>query len=196
MKDKGITLIELIITVSVIGILAVALGFTFQGWMGAYNVESQIKQMQVDLMNARARALQRNRSHFVDFPNTTSYSIYEDDSDGTNKVPDGDGTIQRGTGNGADTQLGGFPKTLKYAVKIGTGNPPITLTANSRGIILPERSICVFTDFDGNKKSDYNPDYDCIIISETRINIGKLQKQNTDGGICSSVSSGGDCEPK
>jgi len=197
-KDNGVTLIELIVAIAIIGVLAVALGFSFRGWVGAYKVESQTKEMYTDLMNARARAMQKNRDHFVDFPNTTSYSTYEDDSDGTNKVPDGDGTLQTGTGNGADTQLGGFPKTLEYSVTIGTvvGVPPITFTAANRGLLSPERSICMFTDFDGDKKSDYDPDYDCIVISDTRINIGKLRKQDTDGGICASVSSGGDCASK
>lgn len=191
-NSRGITLIELIIVISIISILVVALGFSFQGWMGGYKIESQVKEMHADLMNARVRAMQRNRNHFVYFPNTTSYTIYDDDSNGTNKVPDGDGTLQTGTGSTADTQLGGFPKTLQYAVTIGTasGVPPIYFTLNSRGLISPERTICNFTDFDGDAdhKSDFNPDYDCIVISETRINIGKITTQNTAGGTCVSTN--------
>ena len=77
MNNRGITLIELIVVISIIGILAVALGFTFQGWMGGYRIESQTKEMYVDLMNARARAMQRNRSHFV-VVTANDYQIFED----------------------------------------------------------------------------------------------------------------------
>ena len=181
MNNRGITLIELIIVVSIIAILVLALGFSFQGWMGKYKVESEIKELHVDLMNARARAMQRNRIHFFRVPNTTSYTIYEDDSDGVTKVPDGDSTLQEGTGITADTQLLSFPKTLEYAVAIGNvaGVPPITFSLNSRGIISPETTICIFTDYDGDASnlSDYDPDLDCIVISKTRINAGKLNSQ-------------------
>lgn len=198
MKNRGFTLIELLVVITVFGILVVALSFAFIGWQGRYKVESQIKDIYADLMDARVRAMRVNRVHFVDFPDTTSYTIYEDDSDGTNKVPDGDGLFQPGSGNNADTELPSFPKTINYDVKIGTvaGVPPFTFTFNRRGLALQERTICIFTDFDGDKISDVNPDYDCIVLSATRINMGKLKKQDTDGGLCSSASSGGDCEPK
>lgn len=181
MNNRGITLIELIIVISIIGILAVALGFSFQGWMGGYKVERQTKEMYVDLMNTRARAMQRNRLHFVRFNNSTSYSIYEDDSDGTNKVPDGDGALQTGTGPTADTQLGGFPKTVQYNLDWNNSavTAPTNLTFNTRGIAATLGSISIFVDRDGDGKKDFEPDYDCIVISATRINTGKLNDKGT-----------------
>jgi prepilin-type N-terminal cleavage/methylation domain-containing protein len=181
MKDRGITLIELIIVISIIGILLIALGFSFEGWMGSYRVESQTKEMYVDLMNARARAMQRNRVHFVRINNSTSYSIYEDDSDGTNKVPDGDGTLQTGTGNSADTQLPPFPKAVEYNQDWNNNSitAPINLTFNTKGIATTLGNISIFVDRDGDGKKDFEPDYDCIIIASTRINIGKLNDKGT-----------------
>ena len=42
-----------------------------------YRVENQVKGMYADLMNARARAMQQNRSHFVQVT-ANNYQIIED----------------------------------------------------------------------------------------------------------------------
>jgi prepilin-type N-terminal cleavage/methylation domain-containing protein len=162
MRNNGITLIELIIVISIIGILAVALGFEFTGWMGGYRVESQIKEMYVDLMNARARAMARNRVHFVNFPSTTSYRIFED----TNPAPDGDGILQ----TASDDQT--LPtKTIQYALTWGGGN----ITFDNRGLASPDGATIRVT-------TVADPDYDCIVIGDpsnpttyptTRIDMGK-----------------------
>lgn len=149
---RGITLIELLIVISIIGILAVALGFTFQGWVGGYRIESQTKEMYVDLMNARARAMQRNRAHFVVVA-ANNYQIVEDMN-------------ESGTNNAGDTPIPGFanPKTLQYAVTAGAG----TYTMNTRGLI----PAIINTETIRFNIGDNTPDYDCIVLSATRINIG------------------------
>jgi prepilin-type N-terminal cleavage/methylation domain-containing protein len=198
MRNSGITLVELLVVIAVAGILAVALGASFVGWQGGFRVESEIKDLYSDLMDARLNALQRNRIYFFDFTDSETYTIYEDDADGSKKVPDGDGILQDGGGANDDRELPSFPKTMDYEVEIGTvaGVPPITFQFNNRGLVSPERTICMFTDFDSDKVSDIDPDYDCIVLAATRIKMGKLQKQDTDGGVCRSVAGGGHCEIK
>jgi hypothetical protein len=134
--------------------------------------------------------MQHNRTYFFDFTDSETYTIYEDD----NPEPDGDGILQQGT----DRELPSFPKIMDYEVEIGTaaGVPPITFEFSRRGLVSPERTICMFTDFDGDKVSDVDPDYDCIVLAATRIKMGKLQRQDTDGGICRSLTGGGHCEIK
>lgn len=156
--NKGITLIELIVVITIIGILVVVLGFSFQGWMGGYRVESQVKEMYVDLMNARARAMQRNRIHFVVVA-ATNYQIFEDTNESGGTAP-----------NAGDLAIPGFnnPKTFEYGHDSSwTG----TVIMDTRGIVsnnvTPLGATIQFN------IGTNNPDYDCITLSSTRINIGK-----------------------
>jgi prepilin-type N-terminal cleavage/methylation domain-containing protein len=115
MGSRGFTLVELIVAVTVVMILAVALNFSFQGWMGGYNVESEIKQVQSDLLDARSRAMQYGRIQWVRCTTPyKSYYLWDDTSDGTNFAPDGDGTLQT-SGARPDTVVPGYPKTVRYA---------------------------------------------------------------------------------
>lgn len=163
-NSKGITLIELLVFVTIIGILITALGFSFQGWLGGYRIESQVKEMYADLMNARLRAMQQNRAHFVvvtDNPNNPSrrfedtYQIFED-------------TNEDGQFNAGDTPLRSFanPKTLEFPIDPASWTG--TVTMDTRGLIAPNNTNIRF-DIGNN-----NPDYDCLLLSPTRINIGRL----------------------
>jgi prepilin-type N-terminal cleavage/methylation domain-containing protein len=168
MKNSGITLIELIIVISIIGILVVALGFSFQGWIGGYNVESQMKEMYVDLMNARARAMEKNRTHFVSLT-PTQYTIYED----TNPAIDGNGYLE----TASDFKV--LQKKLDSRYPITWSDISDTqIDLNKRGLSSDTKTIC------SNTKAD--ADYNCIEISASRINLGKLTTKIPNGGTCNS----------
>lgn len=164
MKNRGMTLIELIIVITIIGILIFALGFSFQGWIGNYNVERAIKGMYIDLMNARARAVERNRIHFVDLPvaQPNSYVIYED----TNPAPDGNGILE----TASDATV--LQKNLDYTIipAMAFGLTRFSFDKNGLGSINGTIRL----------SSTVNPDYDCIVLSETRINIGKWNGSSCD----------------
>ena len=155
--NRGVTLIELMVVVSIVAILVVALGFSFEGWIGKYRLESATKDMYSDLMEAKTRALTRTRAHFITI-NATQYVIYED----TNTAPDGNGTLE----TAADTVV--LQKTIpnNYQLQmVSAGAFPQTLTVDTRGLITP--AIVIRID------NTRTPDYDCILVGQVRVQMGK-----------------------
>lgn len=159
-NDNGVTMVEITVTLAVMIILVVSLAFSYQGWIAKYRVESQVKEMYIDLMNGRARAIERNRAHFATGAAST-YSIYED----TNPGPDGNGTLE----TGSDTLLQTYPKTVQYLITWTGSGTVITFSRN--GMISPTGNMFLTTTADS--------DYDCMAITELKIYMGKK-----NGSVC------------
>jgi prepilin-type N-terminal cleavage/methylation domain-containing protein len=156
-EERGVTLLELLVVTSIIGILIVTFGYSFAGWQGSYRVESETKKIFSDIIDARVRALTMRREHFIIFE-TTGYTIYED----TFPAPDGDAMLQKDQ----DTLI--KQKTLEeYKLKnAGVSRLPITFNIDTRGLIYPQRDIRIV--------HEQNPDYDCIAITQSRIRMAKF----------------------
>ncbi len=85
----GFTLVEILITIAILGILLMIGVSNLRGFNEKYKVEAETKQLFADLMDARGRAMQRNRASIVRI-NANDYQTYED----TFPAPDGDGSLQ------------------------------------------------------------------------------------------------------
>jgi prepilin-type N-terminal cleavage/methylation domain-containing protein len=161
-NDKGFTLPEILMVVAILGILFVIGFLSYRGMMDRYNVEKQMKEMYVDLMSARIRAMQRNRIHFVTFT-STQYTVYED----TSPAPDGDGALTIGS----DTQI--MQKSLMTNFPItypaDWNNSAKLLQFTSKGLL----DTSVTTTGTVRVAVEKNGEYDCIAISETRNALGK-----------------------
>lgn len=179
MKDRGITLVELLVAVSIVIVLAIALGFEFRAWIGGYRVESQIRELHLDLMDARVRAMLRRRVHFVSL-SQTYYTVEED----IHPWPDGDKCLTPSDGNrpaGYNDPIPLMKRNFDLTLPITWNNIRVShVKFNTRGFSNTNRTICVNTTYDS--------DYDCIAISAGRIRLGKLKKKIPEGGLCNAAN--------
>ena len=181
MNQRGVTLIEMVVVSAIIVILAVAAGFAYQGWMGRYKMEKMSKELYTDLMNTRSLALTRSRMYFVTLIDANNYSVTEDTND----------SLVRGdtVGGVTDRVLATYPKNIEYAFSWGGAVPANqTVSFDKRGVMNIGGTICFNSDFNADGTDDVDPDYDCIVISQTRIKMGRLTTRMSAGGACNAAN--------
>jgi prepilin-type N-terminal cleavage/methylation domain-containing protein len=175
-KITGFTMIELLVAMFIIGTLLAIAAVSGTAWMNRSRVESQTKQMYIDLLNARAKAMQRNRMYFAALT-TTRYTIYED----SNPAPDGNGTLEAGVGG--DTQVLQTNLNAAYAVTLAPSAAVVdTVNFSSRGVvswslgIVSVPTVTQQTLYVTSRK--FGAAYDCIIIAQTRLTMGAWDGAN------------------
>jgi len=160
----GFTLVEILIALAILGILIVMSVSTFQGMNEKYRVEAETKQLYTDMMEARGRAMQRNRVHFVRLSvGGNVYGAFED----TNTPPDGNGVFD----NAADTRIANAVMTHAIATNLPVAGGVASFEFNRNGIASAVGYIQL--------SSTVQADYDCITIVPTRIKMGQF-----NGGNC------------
>lgn len=151
----GFTVVELLVVIAIMAILASVSMWGFSSWRTTHGVESAAREIYATLMKARSDASTTNTPYLVTF---TAHQVQAG--------PDADG-------NGA---IDGTPVTLDYPnYTVNFALSPISFDrrglADTGGVDNQTISVTVGT--------AANPFVDCVVVSATRINLGKMT-----GGAC------------
>ena len=148
-KSGGFSLIELITAIAIMAILLALAGMVWKRWTDQYNAESEIRMMHTDLLQTRTKAMGQDLQYLVGV---------------------GPGSYQIGYINDSGTTTWQTPVTLKYPISSPTSS--MTLTFDTKGLLSKPVSAIQFNTGIGK------PEYDCLELYETRINIGRMNGTN------------------
>jgi type IV fimbrial biogenesis protein FimT len=161
MNRSGFSLIELLVVIGLISVLLGLATLNFNQWVKQRNIEREVKEMYADLMTARQKSMVTGMNHAL-VPNTaTSFSFKKYSSESEDRSAQGI-LVSR--------------KSMPYAMVM---NPSSVVEFNERGLTAESGPylICVF--------SDASPSYDALVITRSRVNMGKILNQGSkDAAAC------------
>ncbi|MEE4601459.1 MAG: GspH/FimT family pseudopilin [Desulfobacteraceae bacterium] len=81
LRNKGFTLIELMIVIAIVGVLAGIMTPSFLSWRDRSKVKGDASELRAVFESAKLRAIKHNVNAVVTFPDTTSYQAFVDTND-------------------------------------------------------------------------------------------------------------------
>lgn len=147
MRQRGFTIVELLIVIAIAGILMTFATLSFNEISRKQAVNDEIKMIYADIASARADSMYQRKQRRIVLTGT-SFRIYS--------------SLE--SGSGVQPML---DKTLQYPIMSGTGNTR-TFNFDTSGLLTGgnSASICV------NPPSDYGTVVDSIVVYTTRTTYG------------------------
>ena len=161
---SGFTLIEMIITITIMGILMGIAALNFNTWQTKNKIESQVREIFVDLNEARTNAFTQKQYYSIIFqPNSYVMKSYS--------------TSQPTTATVGTTGTVVVTKNLKYALSTRT-NSGTTITSIVDTPVIFDTSGITFNWFtvtiDPSISNMGSASVNCLVISTARANMGKM----------------------
>lgn len=158
-KNKGFSLVELMIVIAIIGIGLGAATLNFSQWIKKTNIEKQTRELFGDLNEARLKSIYMKKRHSI-VVYTNSYVFKEYSSENENRF----------AGKTIYTKNTAYQMTTKTGASVADG--PVV-----------EFDIRGFTVVPSNNTFRINPvnsgaAFDCVIISDSRTNLGQMGSGN------------------
>ena len=158
MDKDGFTLIELIVVMSIIGILLAVATLGFVDWIRKARIEAQTREFLTDLSFARSESIFRKTRHSIVLNSAaTGYAFKRYSSEN-------------------ESRFGGmeiFSKTMKYTFSKQNGN-----SAADQVFQFDVRGFAATpSDLDTIRVNPVNSGaaFDCVVIATSRLNIGRME---------------------
>jgi prepilin-type N-terminal cleavage/methylation domain-containing protein len=166
-RNKGFTLVELLIIIAIMGFLAAIAAPNLTNFVRKNRIENQTRRIYSDLGNTRVRAMSTNRAHCLVFQPApfNHYQVISDtNGNGQCDAVPADTEIMRRAG------IDIVPFTFSNAVPARetiTENLGGRAIFNARGLATQLGTVCVTA-------ANIQPARNCIVINPTWIRLGRL----------------------